>query len=378
MSSRRRLTVYIGRFSIWHNGHAEVALNALRKSQKVLIIVGSARQPRTIKNPWKAYERVDMIHKWYDEEFKRDNTLGELIIETNRDFMYSNARWLVETQKLIAIHTPHGSVGPVWITGAKRDDTSFYLDMFPSPTYELDLLEENHRVSKFLSATWCREIYLGRMFNGSKIGTREYDMLMRSFIPSTTLDYLDAFEKTSTYAGLVKEYEVIKNRQADATGKYGLRIDVTVDSVVIQSGHVLLIKRRAYPGKGLWALPGGYLEQREVTFEGALRELNEETAIKVPPAVLRSSMQLSDWYQHPDRSNINRVITHAFCFVLPDHKIDGRVTLPKVTGKDDAEKARWFPISEALEMSEVMFDDHHAIIEDMINRVREDKRGSSV
>ena len=36
---------------------------------------------------------------------------------------------------------------------------------------------------------------------------------------------------------------------------------VTTDAVVIQSGHVLLVKRRTAPGKGLWALPGGFLKE---------------------------------------------------------------------------------------------------------------------
>ena len=80
---KRQLTVYIGRFSPFHNGHAEVLLRALRLSQKVLVIIGSAKQPRRVKNPWTAPERGDIIMKWYLEEFKKDPTLGQLVIDHN-------------------------------------------------------------------------------------------------------------------------------------------------------------------------------------------------------------------------------------------------------------------------------------------------------
>ncbi len=383
--SRRKLTTYIGRFSLWHNGHAAVALRALRLSDKVLIIVGSAKQPRTIKNPWKADERAEMIRAWYLEEFKKDNTLGELVIETNRDYMYSNDMWLSKTQEIINKHAPQYLeqlaanpavvTEPIYITGSNRDDSTFYLKLFPRPTYELDLVAEDVNVSKFLSATWCREIYLARTFEGNKLSDKAFELLMSSFVPPTTLKYLKEFATSEHYTYLVEAWEKIKTRQKELFGKYGFHPSVTADSVVVQSGHILLVKRRAHPGKGLWALPGGYVEVNdgEWTFEAALRELDEETMIKVPPAVLRNSVKFDHWFQHPNRSDINRVFTNAFCFKLPDHIVDGQVQMPKVTAADDAVIARWTPIAEALEMSEVLFDDHHAIIEDFVARLRKER-----
>lgn len=361
------LCVYIGRFSLFHNGHAEVLRRALNTYVKVLVIVGSARQPRTPKNPWKAEERAQLIRAWYAEEQNRSSKpLGELIILTNRDFPYNNQLWLVEVQKLIA----GVSTGlPVYITGSKRDDTTFYLDMFPAPTYQLDLVEENRNVSKSLSATWCRELYLGRTLNGKELSSTEYDALIKAFVPAATVDFLDEFEKTEHFEYLQEAHRVLTQRRSEIIGKYGPMISVTIDNVVIQSGHVLLIRRRSHPGKGLWALPGGYLNSNEWTLQGALRELDEESKIDCPPAVLRNSVVFDAWFEHPDRSLISRVITHAFCFKLPDYKVNGRVTLPKVKGSDDADRARWFPLSEALAMSETLFDDHHSILEDFITRL---------
>ena len=68
---------------------------------------------------------------------------------------------------------------------------------------------------------------------------------------------------------------------------------MTVDAVVVQSGHILLVKRGDMPGKGLWALPGGFLNQEETMLDGAIRELKEETKIKVPVPVLKGSIKES-------------------------------------------------------------------------------------
>jgi bifunctional NMN adenylyltransferase/nudix hydrolase len=386
MVSKPLLASYIGRFSLFHNGHASVALRGLRKYENVLIIVGSANMPRTIKNPWTAEERAGLIQAWYDEEKRKDPALGNLIVRTSRDYPYSNELWLAQTQKIIAsvkALLTQGNVRDtvVHIMGAKRDESGFYLDMFPEPTYKLDLVEEDQQVSKFLTATWCREIYLGRSFNGTPLDDKAYDLMMRAFVPQQTLDFLNAFQvRTDTYLNtgmtpfdyLTNEHRVTTERRAEINGKYP-PVSLTADAVVIQSGHVLLIRRRSAPGKGLWALPGGYVNSKEWTVEASFRELLEESSIKASPAAIKGSIVDDHWFEHPDRSNINRVITHAFCYKLPDNKVNGVTTLSKVKGNDDADMAQWFPLAEALAMSDVLFDDHFSILEHFIGNISKGK-----
>jgi len=131
---------------------------------------------------------------------------------------------------------------------------------------------------------------------------------------------------------------------------------VTADAVVIQSGHILMIKRRSEPGKGLWALPGGFLNANtdKSVKDAAVRELKEETGIKVPTPVLYGSIHDEKVFDAISRSARGRTITHAFKFVLPDGP------LPKVKGMDDAEKASWIPIGELD--SSTCFEDHYELI----------------
>ena len=42
---------------------------------------------------------------------------------------------------------------------------------------------------------------------------------------------------------------------------------VTGDAVVTCAGHLLVVERGGMPGKGLWALPGGFINQKETVEE---------------------------------------------------------------------------------------------------------------
>jgi bifunctional NMN adenylyltransferase/nudix hydrolase len=167
---------------------------------------------------------------------------------------------------------------------------------------------------------------------------------------------LDEFRHTPEYEQIIREREFVINYKKQYASLPYPPIFSTADAVVIQSGHVLMIRRRAEPGRGLWALPGGYVNATtdKSVEDAAIRELREETMIKVPAPVLRGSIVDSRVFDAIDRSPRGRIITHAFKIVLPDGE------LPKVKGSDDAEKARWVPISEVR--SEECFEDHAEII----------------
>lgn len=45
-------------------------------------------------------------------------------------------------------------------------------------------------------------------------------------------------------------------------------------------GRIIFVQRAVEPAKGLWSLPGGFVELGETTEDAALRELEEETDIR--------------------------------------------------------------------------------------------------
>ena len=334
MSKKYDTLVLIGRFQPAHNAHLEIIKRATALCDKLIVITGSAAQPRTYKNPFTSEERGYMI---------RAATAGlalNIVIEPNIDTIYNNPAWAVRVQAIVARNTKPGE--NIAIIGHKKDDSSFYLDMFPQWGYE------NVEEIAPLSAVNIRDLFFKRDCNMEFI---------RGVVPQTTFDILSAFRNQPEYEQIIREREfLIEHNKQYASLKYP-PIFSTADAVVFCAGHVLMIKRRAEPGKGLWALPGGYVNANtdKSVEDAAIRELREETMIKVPAPVLRGSIVRSKVFDAIDRSPRGRIITHAFHIQLPDGE------LPKVKGSDDAEKARWVPIAEVR--SEECFEDHYEILQ---------------
>lgn len=334
MSKKYDTLVLIGRFQPFHTAHLEIVKRATALCDKLIVITGSAAQPRTYKNPFTSAERALMI---------RNATRGlamQIVIEENIDTMYNDQAWAVRVQAVVAKNTKAGE--RIAVIGHKKDESSFYLDMFPQWGYE------NVEEIAPLSSVNIRDLYFKRGANMEFI---------RGVVPRTTFEFLSEFWKTDAYGQIIREREfLIEHNKQYSSLKYP-PIFSTADAVVICSGHVLMIKRRAEPGKGLWALPGGYVNAYtdKSVEDAAIRELREETMIKVPAPVLRGSIVRSKVFDAIDRSPRGRIITHAFYIQLPDGE------LPKVKGSDDAEKARWVPIAEVN--SEECFEDHYEIIQ---------------
>lgn len=361
--------VYIGRFSPFHNGHAQTIKYAQAKGDSVLVLVGSVDQARSLKNPWTYKEREQMII-----QFVQTSTLSStpVTVAPLRDFPYNDQLWIAEVHMQIAQYAQAREIDDlrVVIVGANRDESTYYLNRFPE--YDVDLTTaEDICVSDKLSATAIRQLYFDRQ-RTTNLDAIQYD------VPTTTFVMLRTFIYTSYYDDLCDEYAFNANyrkpwqpRPATKTDP-GLPYNVifhTVDAVVVQTGYVLLVKRKHRPGQGLWALPGGFLNVNERLFDGAIRELKEETRIKVPEAVLRGSMVYNDTFDLPDRSSRGRTITTAFMFNLPDYAVNGTIKLPKIKGSDDAASAMWVPISEIQQSPDMFFEDHWFIIEYMLNKL---------
>ena len=126
---------------------------------------------------------------------------------------------------------------------------------------------------------------------------------------------------------------------------------VTADCVVItkeEQPKVLLIQRGIDPYKGCWAFPGGFMNMDETTEQCAIRELEEETGLRV------SDVHQIGAYSKVDRDPRGRTITVAYLAII-DEPV-------QVTGQDDAANAEWFPLSA---LPELAFD-HAEIMQDAV------------
>jgi 8-oxo-dGTP diphosphatase len=88
---------------------------------------------------------------------------------------------------------------------------------------------------------------------------------------------------------------------------------VATDIIVRRGKEILFIRRRNAPFRGMLALPGGFVEEDETVEQAAARELEEETAVRVP----EDRLQLIGVFSRPDRDPRGRVISIAFQCDVP-------------------------------------------------------------
>lgn len=112
------------------------------------------------------------------------------------------------------------------------------------------------------------------------------------------------------------------------------RAAITADAVILKEMDgqtwVLLIQRASAPFKGMWALPGGFLDMEETLEECVARETEEETGLT------GLKFKQIGAFSALDRDPRHRTITVAFLAIASEsHQ-------PKAGS--DAINAQWFPL----------------------------------
>ena len=135
------------------------------------------------------------------------------------------------------------------------------------------------------------------------------------------------------------------------------RPSVTVDVVMmsLRQGdlQVLLIKRRAWPFEGMWAIPGGFVNMDESLETAAKRELREETGVE--DVYLEQLYTFGD----PGRDPRTRVITVVYFALLDSERL-------QVRAADDAADVNWFSV---YDLPALAFD-HAKILQYSLERLR--------
>lgn len=307
--------VFIGRFQPVHAGHVSALAQAASRCTALIILVGSANSCRSIKNPWTFQERKTML-------FKKLNAAGVKNIEIMplNDYPYNDPQWMNDVRETVKAA---GCSSTPTLFGHTKDGND-YLKWFPDWKFQ-DLQATVH-----VNATWVRT----NMFNA-----RDKEM------PSTVMEDWDFYQNE---AFLFKDYPFPETLNFNCA-----------DAVVECAGHVLLIQRKQAPGRGAYALPGGFRDRSDKSLkDAAIRELVEETCIKVPEKVLRGSIVKTELFDSNTRSfGIPRNTLAVYFRINTDN--DG--SLPKVKPADDAMVVKWVPINDALNKL-ALYDDHQSII----------------
>jgi bifunctional NMN adenylyltransferase/nudix hydrolase len=324
--------VCIGRFQPFHNAHHELVKEALNHGETVLVVIGSAYKARNIQNPWTAEEREEMIRSTLTDEEK-----ARVKFFYVRDYFYTNNRWLTEVQRIVSEATD----------GVDDDQICDIGEVSWFPQWKFIKMRNLDRMPH---ATTVRGLYF------------THDNAYKANVSPAVATYLENFKSTPIFKALKEEYEHIRNYRASWDGAPFPPTFVTVDCIVIRSGHVLVVRRKGSPGRGLIALPGGFLNQKETIQDGALRELKEETGIKLPKEELEKAVVEQKVFDYPERSLRGRTITHAFLIDL------GNGPLPIVKGSDDADKAWWMSLSDLATREAEFFEDHFHIISHFVNK----------
>ena len=88
---------------------------------------------------------------------------------------------------------------------------------------------------------------------------------------------------------------------------------VTADCIVITKEvepKVLLVQRGGEPFKGCWAFPGGFMDMDETTEQCAIRELEEETGLKV------TEVHQIGAYSKVDRDPRGRTVSVSYLAIM--------------------------------------------------------------
>lgn len=332
--------VFIGRFQPLHVGHTHIIDEALKQVETLVIVVGSAYNARTVKNPFTYEERLHVLTQTYRHEVSQ----GRIVIvgisdEAGDDdawaALVTNAVNTVIADKL----TKHGSNlegikdQKIALAGYGKDASSFYLKMFPDWS---NIQIEAQKGT--LNSTDIRSVYF-----------QPLPLIPRDVLPAASAQFLDDFRWTVLFGTLVKEW----NYYATYASEWGKGPFITGDNIVIHQQQILLVTRGKIPGIGKLAMPGGFRNKNERLQDCCVRELREETLLDLDNEIHRYTAFYPE--DTPGRSLRGDVVTHVLAIELP-HNFDRS----KLEASDDAADLDWYHFEHLT--PDQFFDDHWSII----------------
>lgn len=177
-NDKQELAVLIGRFQPFHQGHAALLKQALEAAPRVVVVIGSAFQARTPKNPFTWQERADMIRQTLSAADQERTTFLPI-----RDY-YDEEKWLQAVRT--SVEALSGQRASICLIGHFKDATSDYLAHFEG--WQLISVDRKSPID----ASQIRDAYLGSLPDELAANLAA----LSDVVPPTTLGFLHTLAKS--------------------------------------------------------------------------------------------------------------------------------------------------------------------------------------
>lgn len=303
----KKLGVFIGRFQPLHKGHEVIINKMISETDQQLLLIGSCNNTGTVRNPFTYEIRKDIIKQKYPN----------VSTEPLNDYLYNDAQWFTKVRYIIDAYSSNNNTSVVLYGHTKPDN--LYLSWFK----DFEYVEVDPEFS----------------ISGTEIRLQAGE---QGVLPQAAQEDFDFYKK---------EQEQFKNYPYPETLNFmcGDALVATLDN------EILLIKRKNAPGKGKWALPGGFKNNNETFYECAQRELFEETGIDITQHKVKTKK--SRLFDSPKRAH-GGILRSTMCQMFIIEK-----KIP-IIANDDAAEAEWIPLNTVLNDLD-MFHDHRDIISEL-------------
>src|SRR4030043_1622240 len=176
-------------------------------------------------------------------------------------------------------------------------------------------------------------------------------IMNKSELPKMAFDHAqfiyDYYKYLKPYKESAKTYDAGKYAKPSVT------VDIIIFTVKNDELKVLLVKRKSWPFKGSWAIPGGFVGMEESLEAAAQRELMEETGVR--------DVYLEQLYTfgEPKRDPRTRVITAAYYALISSDNL-------KLEAATDVTNVKWQSVDEIPKLA----FDHNEILDYALQRIR--------
>ena len=367
--------VYIGRFQPFHKGHkaiVDLTVKMMKPGDTFTIIIGSADQQETERNPLSASQRKEMLSIELEGY--------PVTISTINDSPYNYDLWIEHLcAKMLgfksATHDDFLEKQEDFIKGFSNicivgmENVEEYINRITkyytyAPTEHFNLGINSHIFSELDTQTSVHGSSI-RAFIRADDGRcpKRFYSDIKDFVSEKVLAYL----KTVNFPLIVYNAYIKGINYAESTGCKYNSCFMTVDNIVFDKflDQVLLIKRK---DNGKLAIPGGFAEPYMNMKDNALRELEEETSITAK--MLKDAFVKIDEleptlidapYRDPRSSHKCNFVSAVYVW---QSKVDAlKNFIPYIKAGDDAVDTVWLSKEECEDLPAWRFHaDHKKII----------------